>query len=519
MSNFTIPTIFEGMSPSSQFAQEGQFLNSIAIDPDAPITDGSADLLPSGSIRPIGYEKFSGANLNATPLWIETTPKNTNVYIYLNDGKIISYDSTLETETLLRTVAASSGNGFAYYNNYLYYARNLDIGRYGPLNGTPAFTDDFWTSTLSLTALTNPTYPETRNSVKYPNHPMKIHVDNKLYIADVASGRGVLHAIKTKQTTYQGDTNDGSLYNVLDFPLDYYPMCIESYGENLAIGCSFGTSNSINQGSSALFIWDTISDSFSRIIVVPDQIITALKYQNGILYGWSSNLKGGSRFWIYIGGDQIQTLKYIPDCTAPLAGAITADSNRIMWGGYTLNPTNSASVFAFGSKSDLFPRGLHNIARSTVTATTSNGIVTCLKNVLQDNKPHPNLIIGATDGTNTNLDKRSTTYQTSVIRSRLYQIGTPFRITQLKIPLAQAIAANMTITPKLYFDNGSSSKTGTIINNTNYSGKRIITMNQSNFENSTSGDSDFYLELTMSGTTLSTVNLPIEIGIELDEHL
>ena len=514
----TISSIFEGQETSSNFAQAGQFLTSIAIDPDAPITDDASYLKPSGLIRPIAYSKFSGAILDQVPLWIITNPKNDTTYVYNNGGDLVTYNSALANETLLRAVATSTGNGGAYYNNYIYYARNTDVGRYGPLDNSPTFTDNFWSTTLGLNALTNTTYPSTRHSVLFPNHVMKVHVDNKLYFADVYNGKGILSAIKTTKTTNQGDTNDGSAYNVLDFPFDYLPMCIESYGNNLAIGCSFGTSDTINQGSSALFIWDTISDSFSRIVRIPDQIITALKYQNGILYGWSGNLSGGTRFWIYLGGDSIQTLKYIPDAIPPLSGAIEADANRIIWGGFTVYPIASASVFAYGSKSDLFPRGLHNIARSTVTATASNGVVTALKNVLQSNKPHPNLVIGATDGTNKHLDKRSTTYQTSVFRSRTFEIGRPFTVDRIRIPIVQAITANMTITPKLFFDNETDSQVGTVINNTNYSNsEKFIILGHENFENKTSGSNSFFLEFVISGTALSTISLPIEIELIVDD--
>ena len=513
-----IESIFEGQGPSSNFAQAGQFLSSIAIDPEAPTTDGSTDLKPSGFIRPIGYEKFSSTVLDQVPMWILTNPKNTTVYVFGNAGDIVTYDSALANEALLQATSASIGNGAAYYNNYLYYATNTDVGRYGPLDGSPSFNDTYWSSTLALTALTHTTYPATRHSVLFPNHMMKVHVDNKLYFCDVSTGKGILSAIKTTKVTVQGDTNDGSAYNVVDFPFDYLPMCIESYGENLAIGGSNGTSAVVNQSSSTLFIWDTISDSFSRLIPIPDQVITALKYQNGVLYGWSGNLAGGTRFWYYAGGDSIVTLKYIPDAIPPLAGTIEADANRIMWGGFTVYPAASASIFAYGSKSDLFPRGLHNIARSTVTATSTNGVVTALKNVLQSSKPHPNLVIGATDGTNKNLDKRSTTYQTSIFRSRPFEIGSPFSVKRIRIPLAQAVAANMTIVPKLYFDCETATGTGTTVNVTNYaSSEKFVIFGPDNFDNAVSGQNSFFIEFTISGTVLSTIGLPIEIEVEVDE--
>jgi len=103
----TVNSIFEGHSASSNFASEGQFISSIAIDPEAPNSDVATDLKTSGIIRPVAYEKFSGANLDQAPLWIITTPKNTTIYVYSNAGDIVTYNSSLASEALLRAVATS----------------------------------------------------------------------------------------------------------------------------------------------------------------------------------------------------------------------------------------------------------------------------------------------------------------------------------------------------------------------------------------------------------------------------
>lgn len=514
-----IDSIFGGWVASKYFGEKGQFLASVAIDPDVPLTDTSTDIKTAGAIRPIGYAKFSGATLDQTPMWIVTTPKDAKIWVYGVGGDIYSYDSAFGTETLERAVATASGQGFAYYNNYVYYVRNGDVGRYGPLTSSPGFTDNFWTNTLSLTAPANTTYPVTRHSLNYPNHPMHFHVDNKLYFGDVVNGQGVIHFIRTKKVTNQGDTNDGSTFNALDLPFDYMPFDIESYGSQLVVAASQTTNAVLNQGESALFFWDTIASSFSKIVRIPDPLVSALKYQNGILYGWSGNISGGVRFWRYVGGDTIQTLKYIEEGHPPMAGAVEAYGNRVLWGGFTTDPANSASVFAYGSKSDLFPRGLHNVIRSSVTASSSNGLVTALKNVQQSSSAFPKFVVGATDGTNTNLDKQGTTYQTSVWRSEVFRINSSFEITKIRLALGQAVAANMTIVPKLFIDDESISQAGTTINSTNYANsERYINQTADDFSSTTSGKNNFYLELTFSGTALSAVLLPIEIEINIDEN-
>ena len=52
----------------------------------------------------------------------------------------------------------------------------------------------------------------------------------------------------------------------------------------------------------------------------------------------------------------------------------------------------------------------------------------------------------------------------------MFNIGKKFVIKEIRIPLAVAVVANMTITPKVFLDDYSSSSTAglTAINNTNY---------------------------------------------------
>lgn len=516
----TIDNIFGGQSPSFSFGEKGQFLTSIAIDPDVPLTDASTDIKTSGVIRPVGYAEFSSTEIDASPIAIINTPKNALTYVVLNNGKLVSYNSSLASPTSIGQVSGNSAFGAAYYNNYIYIFTGTNVSRYGPLDSSPALTDSVWTgSTLGTqTALTNTTYPTTRHSVAYLNHFAKSHIDNKLYFLDFKNGQGLIHFIKTSKTTNEGDTNDGSTYNALDLPFGYYPYSLDSYGNTLVIAASPTTDNSIAQGKAALFFWDTISQSFSRVVQIPDPLCTAVLYQNGILYGLSGSTQGGVRLFKYIGGDAIQTLKYIEEGHPPLQGAIEGFGNRIMWGAFTTYPDNSASVYAYGSKSDLFPRGLHNIARSTVTATASNGLVTALKNV-QQGSAFPKFIIGGTDGTNFNLDKQSTTYQTWYWRSQVINVGSTFTVREIKLRLGTAVGANMTIVPKLFFDNEASSQAGTTINSTNYANsEKFVTLTTDDFSQNTSGSNNFYLELKGTGTALLPILLPIVIEIEIDEN-
>lgn len=522
----TINSIFEGQAPSFSFGQPGQFLSSMGIDPDVPLSDVAADIKTSGVLRPVKYASFSGSNVTASPVAILTTPKNSNVYTILSNGRLVSYSSALGSESLVGTVAGGNASGAFYYNNYIYIlgtgASKDDVSRYGPLDNSPSLVDNVWKgATLgSQTALTNTTYPTTRNSVLYLNHAHCVHVDNKAYFLDFKNGRPMIHYIKTSKVTNEGDTNSSSTYDAMpNLPYGYIPMAVWSYGQDLVIALSrAGTDGTVTQGPSILIFWDTTSTNFYRIVNIPDPITTGLRYANGVLYIISGHLAGGIRLSRYVGGDSIETLQYIPEGHPPMQNAIDFFGNRIVWAAFTTYPDNSASLFAYGSKSDLFPRGLHNIAVSGLTATASNGVITAICAALQG-AAFPKFVIGGTDGSNTVLEKQSSTYGTHYWRSNVFNIGRTFHIKRISLRFGAAVAANMTMVPKLFFDNESSSQAGPTINNTNFpNSERYATLGPDSFSNANGGKNNFYLELKWTGTALLPVLLPIIIILDVSDN-
>src|SRR3990167_5530752 len=201
-----IESVLGGKSSLSVFGREGQFKNSLAIDPDLEKTTDSNNA--SGYLVPVPSIALSGT-MSAEPLWMNTNPKDDDVYVADQSGKV--YSITLATDAISDlnngvALTASSGNGSAYYDNFQYFAKNTDICRHGRLDGARTYTETYWTSSLSLSPLGNGvTYPSPKiGTSKYPNHPMHVHVDDKLYIGDVATagspnGKGIIHFIKTKK--------------------------------------------------------------------------------------------------------------------------------------------------------------------------------------------------------------------------------------------------------------------------------------------------------------------------------
>lgn len=510
-----IKSVLGGISSSRYVYGDGQYESAVAVDPDFPIGTG---VKTSAAIVPTVYEEFSGANISGYPNWLTTTTKNTNLYAYASDGKFVSYNSSLASETLVGTPTSGAGNGMAYYNNYIYLATPTNISRYGPLNNSPALTNTVWTgATLgSLTALTNTTYPTVRGT-PLPNHAMHVHSDNSLYFCDYVNGQGIINRINTRKVTDEGDTNGTtvpSAYNVLDLPFGYYPTAIASYDTDLVIAAIRTTDSTINQGVGSLFFWDTTSSSFYREVPIPDPLVTALKFSNGILYIWSGNAVNGVRISAYLGGQTIRQVAFLEEGTPPMAGAVDVIGNKVVFGGWTSYPTATASVFAYGSKNESLPKSLHCIARSTSTGTTQS--VTSLRYVQQSSNIIPQLVVGWGNASDKGLDKRSTTgTYNAIFRSEVFSVGQPFNILKIRIPLAQAMAANMTITPKVFLDDDVSTGTAlTTINNTNYSGKKNIVYEGSVLK-SLQGLHNIMIELSFSGTAECAVTLPISIEVDL----
>jgi len=509
-----ITSIEGGISPTLYSkTPDSQYLASVGIDADYPLSDSG--VRTAGSIVPTGYAKFSGSNITGYPRWIINDPKDTYTYVYNSDGKFVRYDNALGTETLIGTPTNGAGNGAAYYNNYIYLFTPTDVARYGPLDNSPSLTNTWWTG-LGLTALTNTTYPTIRG-ISIPNHMAWYQAsNNSLYFCDFINGQGKIHKIKTSKTTYEGDTNASSSYAVLSLPFGYYPTCLSNYGTDVIVGAVQVTDATINQGKAAFFLWNPDSTTnlgfYKGPIPLNDPLITAILNTGGVNHLFSGSASGGFRITKYLGGDNVSESTFHEDGAPPFQGAVDAFGSRIAMGSFTTYPTNTASVFAYGSKRDATTRALHNAAVST--STGANQMVTALKYVQQLSYAVPKLVIGWGDDSAKGIDQYSTSATlVSVYRSSIFQINQKFQVREVRIPLGATLATNMQITVKIYVDDGSSSTTMTTINSTNYSGRKVIY--KAPELSSVSGQNNVFIELTWGGTVRCPVIFPIEMTLEI----
>lgn len=511
-----IDNILGGISPTQAFGGANQFDSSIGIDPDMPITDSS--VRTSGLLRPTAMNTFSSSGVTGAPLFILTNPKDAKVYVYMSDGNVVSYNSALASETVLAKPTSGAGNGAFYYDNYLYFSTPTDISRYGPMNGSPSLTNNYWTSTLSKTALVNTTYP-TVNSLSLPNHIMHYHgPTNNLYFVDVVGGKGTIHFISTTKSSVEGDTNNGSTYAKLTTtPYGYLPTCMETYGSDLAIGCVQGTDATLIQKNATILFWDTVATSPNKTVAVglPDPLVTAMKNVAGVLYVWLGNAQGGTRVIKFVGGYSWQEVAFFEESYPPLVGAVDHWMNKIVFGGNTTYPETSASVWSVGSKNAQLASSspIHNILRTQ--SGGNNGWVTALKYVTQADNKIRQPICGWKDGSGQGIDNTTTggngNGAANVWRSATYRVGKPFQIKRMRIPLAQTVASNMILTAKFYVDELTASTSTLVINNTNYNGNKNITKRITNI----TAKHSFILELRWTGNALMTVSLPIIVEGEI----
>jgi len=527
--NFTIAidSIIGGLTSLWADGNPDQFHSSIGIDPDIGIS--GTLVKTSGALVPSHYADFSSTVLSSYVNWLVSSTKGGTTYAFAADGEFIEYSSALtsSSELLLSTPVSGAGDGMAYYNNYIYLKSGSDLSRYGPIDNAPVMAHGIWTSSTlgSQVPLGNATYP-TNYGVTLPNAPMHVHFD-RLYFGDfntsasaTTAGKGLIHYVQTNSVTDEGDTNNGSTYNALDLPFGYGPTDIESWGNDLVIAAipmaRSGVDTTIIQGKAKLFFWDTLSEAPYRQVTLVDPVVTALLNHNGNLFVFSGTMNDGVRVSLYEGGNSLRELAFFEEGFSPPAGAVDGLGNRVVWGARTSYPENAACVYSIGYKNGKLPLALHNIINTDAVASSTAGMVSALRYAQHASFITPRFIVAWRDASNFGIDKLdNTSANVAVWRSLIYNVGSPFAINKITIPLIDAVATNHTLIATIYVDDASTSTALTTINNTNFaaSERRIVL-----YPRNVRGLNNFFLQLRWSGTAVLRVGLPIIIEGELLEN-
>src|SRR3990167_3949881 len=88
--------------------------------------------------------KESGSTVDGLVKFFE--PVSTDMFSYADNGDIYKRTSA-GSWSLIGTLTTATGNGMAYFalDDFLYFAKDKVIARYGPMSGTPALTQDYFT--------------------------------------------------------------------------------------------------------------------------------------------------------------------------------------------------------------------------------------------------------------------------------------------------------------------------------------------------------------------------------------
>lgn len=487
-----------------------QYGSSVGIDPEQPLNETAVKV--SGMIVPTAFETISSGSMNNHPVAIITTPVTDKIYSVLAGGRILQYDSDLTNETNVGEIDGVA-EGAWYYNNFIIISTPTDLSAYGPLSGTPAITNNIWTTSVlgTQTALTDNDYPSLLGTGHYPKHVGYTHVDNKAYFLDYKDGQGMVHFMKTDKD-YQ---NSGSTYNALDLPYGYYPTSVCGYGNDLVVFATQIVANGDVNGISAAFIWDTVSDSFHTQVPLTG-VCTAGRSISGVLMAWSGSISGagGHTVYHYAGENVFSPITSVPEGYPPTHGAVDYIGGRAVWGSFLTDPIPATVVWAYGSKDGTLPPALHCIAKSNITHTDDDGIITAVKYALQGTFSRPILLFGGKSQRNYEykLEAPSDVYGTTVFRSQIVNIGQKFTINKLTIPLGKALNANTSANVRIYVDDGSSYQDWKPINSTTCRTRKYVDFTSIN------GENNFFIEITNTGTELLSILLPIKFEVNINDE-
>jgi hypothetical protein len=541
-----IDSILGGIATYEYASAANQYADAAGIAPDWA---NSNEILyqSSGAIKPTPHSDAGGDSRPPTNnyiLWMRDNEKDGRMYMYDSVGSTYKSAGALTGLGDLNDGGTASGNGMAYYDNYMYFARDTTVARYGPLNGTPSFTDDYWVGTLGKTALNaaNSALPTTtEQAILHPNHVMHRHFDGKVYIADRlqsgVSGQAVIHYLSTKETTVEGDTDNGSTYNALTLPYGMWITALESYGDNLAIALYEGDNWSTNvRGPRAkLAIWDTTSPSFNLITQdeFPDPYISAMLNSNGILYLFSGlpQGQGGVRVSRYLGGKSFEQVAYLTNGTPPLPGAVDGVMNKIFFGSEISEVIDQqhAAAYSIGLTNSQVSNALHCPMVAGVQGST--GVTTALRMFSQPGLAYelPALAVMDTHGASW-LETVASTYVYNTFTTKKINVGQRFKINKITLPFLRNISSSdMPLTVSIIADGQFQYGIGTTIGGptgATYGGaaRAVIRPSAQATPDSLQGippfEQGFMLNFVWGGgtTTYSSANgiaLPITIEIEL----
>lgn len=378
-----ITDIYGGIAISKKIGQDGSFRFGRHLD----ITTDPNDL----TLQVTGT-KDSASVVDGLVKWIvDATPFNTKRYAYDDAGAIYEIDG--DTWTKLQTTANSSGQGLEVHNDYLYYTQDTQIGRYGPLSGTPAFTDA-WQTGLNDTSGSSFAPLQVLNDRLVVGHGNYVGIwDGAVWDAD--------------QLILAAEVNVRAL------------TLADNY---VIIGAWRGTAVTDSEDG-YVYSYDGLSDTFNEIFPTNGGVNAFQFYRNKLF-----SIHGRQGF-MYADSAPFNKIHQIPGATRQqfvevYPGAMSTWGELIVFGISDSNSSVVRGIYTYGSKSALFPEAL-NYAFTVSTGNSSTVQIGAVKGIGND------LYISWKDGSSYGVDKidenssfaTSGTYESLVIDGAEYGTG------------------------------------------------------------------------------------------------
>jgi hypothetical protein len=408
-------------------------------------------------------------------------------------GKVYKSTDSGGTWSLINgnTTTNSFGAGLGIYKDYLFVARSSNLDVYGPLSGSPAWTNGW--KTLTATGLTSST----------EFHPMLVGQDDTLYI-----GNEHKIASLTELTTFDPATSSTYTFNssALDLPSDYRVRCLAELGTDLMIGTVRGGALTKNR-SADIFPWKRSSTSFGLPIRLDNFGVHAMINVNNLLY-----IVAGIDGQVYVSnGTSTRQLRQIPNFLSGLdagsyiqvyPGAIIHHKGRVHFAISQGTAALGNDIFGVWS---VTPNGVltfeHQISTGTVDFTNTATIGALAPS------NSGTYLIGWQDNTSYGIDQTGTSSRyssyTAYAQSRFYRVGTPLsktQFTELNITFDTPLASGDGVKIKYRSDLSASFTTIATIDFATYG---AITSYNVPFSHPALTDIQFQIELTQNARLTS----------------
>lgn len=409
LQNTAITGAYGGISIASKVGQLASFRFGTHLN----ITDDPNEI----KLNLTGSKKSASVVVGLIKWIVDGTPFDTNRYAYDDVGNIYKIDAS-DVFTLIRTVANSHGQGMEVQADYLYYTQNTQIGRYGPLDGVPTFTDN-WQTGLNSTA----------TSLFAP-----IAVLNDRLV--VGHGNNVA-------------TWDGAIWTLaaLTLPAQLNVRAMTRTDQYILLGAWRGTAVTASEDG-YVYLYDGLSDTFNDSYPTEGGI-NAISYYRNTLFSIQ-----GKNGVIYTDTSPFNRKHQIPKLEIKkfvevFPGAMTTWQNMTFFGVSNSDSVNvTRGVYSWGTKqSTVFPDAL-NYAFTISTGNNGSTVqIGAVKGIGND------LYIAWKDGASYGVDKidetssyvLSGTYESLIEDARIAgneKAGVVVSVSHLPLAANESIAIN-----------------------------------------------------------------------------